>query len=313
MSVIEAAIGAGTGIAGAVSQAVQNKKMRDFEAEQSQLQREWNEKMYNQQNAWNYEMWQKQNEYNTPAEQKQRLLDAGLNPLFYGLDGTGNAGALESAQPLGYDRASVGNQLNPVGAGINASMQAAMAMAQIENLRANTAKQNNENITETTRREKMLADIDVAKQQLLNMQSQKDLTDAQRAQIEKALEWADRLNAAILHEKEASAALSEAQKHRIIELLEGEKLIQSKTIVDFDKKWKKIEAEISRMAAETGLLKMDIANYALNHASNGFMGSGLSFQNFIRFIFEQKGKSSKSQPYSSDNYQDVYYPSQGVK
>lgn len=49
------------------------------------------------QNEWNYNMWNMQNEYNTPLNQRKRLDEAGLNPIFSGLDGTGNAGALQSA------------------------------------------------------------------------------------------------------------------------------------------------------------------------------------------------------------------------
>ena len=36
------------------------------------------------------------------------------------------------------------------------------------------------------------------------------------------------------------------------------------------------------MAKETGILEQDLANYAINHASNGLLGSGLSVQNFMR-------------------------------
>ena len=32
-------------------------------------------------------MWQREQTYNSPENQVQRLRDAGLNPLFYGLDG----------------------------------------------------------------------------------------------------------------------------------------------------------------------------------------------------------------------------------
>lgn len=290
-AVLGTAASAGAGIAGAGAQLWTNKQNREFAEEQSRLEREWNEKMYNEQNAWNYEMWQKQNEYNTPAAQVQRLRDAGLNPMFYGLDGTGNAGDLTAAQPLGYTPAQV-NQLNPLASGIDSALK----VAQVSNIQANTAKQNNENLSETIRREKMLAEIDNTKQQLLNLKAQEGLTEAQIADINKRIEWADRLNSAVIAEKEANAALSESQKKRIEELLEGEKLIQSKTLEDFDKKWKKIEAEIKKMAKETGLLQKDIENYALNHTNNGFMGTGLSLQNLIRAL-----KGGKPRQFDADS------------
>lgn len=278
----EALVGAGATVLGAginaAGQSSLNRKTRKFNAEQAEIQRQWSEKMYNEQNAWNLEMWNKENEYNSPEAQKQRLLDAGLNPMFYGLDGTGNAGDLTSAQPLAYERAQVGNQINPF-AGFD---DMAMKIAQIANVQADTAKKNNENLTETQRREQIIADIAVTKQDLQNKLADEKLTDAQRQRIEKDLEWCDRLNQATLNEKEAKSKLDNAQQKRIEELLEGEKLIQCKTIEDFEYKWKKIEAEIAKMAEETGLLKLDIENYALNHASNGFMGTGLSIQNLLR-------------------------------
>lgn len=101
-------------VVGSISQAVQNKQTRDFNREEAEKQRLWNEKMYNEQNAWNMEMWNKTNEYNTPENQVNRLREAGLNPLFYGLDGS-SASSMSSAQPLGYERAQADNQPNPFG------------------------------------------------------------------------------------------------------------------------------------------------------------------------------------------------------
>lgn len=285
MALTEATIGAigsaaaaaiGTG-ASAAAQSSLNKKTREFNREEAEKQRLWSEKMFNEQNAWNYEMWLRQNEYNNPENQLARLRDAGLNPLYYGLDGS-SAGDLSAAQPLGYERATVGNQVNP----LSGFEDVAMKVAQIANIQADTAKKNNENLTETQRREKLVAEIEVTKQELQNKLADEKLTDAQRREIEKGLEWTDRLNEAVLAEKKANAALSESQKNRIDELLEGEKIIQAKTIQDFDEKWKKIHAEIGKIAKETGLAQLDIENYALNHLNNGFMGTGLSLNNVIR-------------------------------
>lgn len=249
-----------------------------FNAAQSKKQRKWSEKMTNQQNEWNLNMWNKANEYNTPLNQVNRLREAGLNPLYYGLDGS-SAGQVESAQALGYDRANIGNLENPVGSYLDAKTR----IAQIENIQAQTAKTKNENLTETQRREKLIADIENTKQELNNLKSQEGLTDAQRVQIEKNVSWLDRLNEATIAEKESSAKLNDSQKKRIDDLLEGEKLLQAKSAEDFDHKWKKIRAEIAKMSKETDILEKDIENYALNHANNGFMGTGLSLPNLFRF------------------------------
>lgn len=117
----------------------QNKKNREFEREEAEKEREWNEKMFNETNAWNLEMWNKENEYNTPEAQVQRLRDAGLNPMYYGLDGAGSAGDVGSAQALGYERASVGNQVNPI--------EGAMQMAQLAQIQAQTEKTKSETKT----------------------------------------------------------------------------------------------------------------------------------------------------------------------
>lgn len=285
-------IGAGISTGG---QANLNKKNREFAKEQAEEQRAWSEKMYNAQNAWNYEMWEKENAYNTPTEQVNRLREAGLNPLYYGLDGTGNAGDISSAQPLGYQRAEATGQLNPLA---NAQ-DVALRVAQIANIQADTAKKENENLTETQRREKLIADIANAKQENNNLLAQEGLTKAQREQIEKNNAYLDRLNEATLAEKEADAKLKESQKKRIDELLEGEKILQAKTAEDFDYKWQKVRAEIAKMAGETGILAKDLENYALNHANNGFMGTGLSLNNLFRLRFD--GKPDKGAP----NYTDA--------
>lgn len=81
------------GLFGMSSQNKTNKINLQIARETNQANRENQE----YQNEWNYNMWNKQNEYNTPLNQRKRLDDAGLNPIFYGLDGTGNAGALQSA------------------------------------------------------------------------------------------------------------------------------------------------------------------------------------------------------------------------
>lgn len=269
-------IGAGTS---AVAQSSLNKKTREFNREEAEKQRLWSEKMYNEQNAWNYEMWQKQNAYNSPDAQVQRLRDAGLNPLYYGLDGS-SAGDLSAAQPLGYERAQIGNQVNPF-AGFE---DAAMKVAQVSNIQADTALKGQETLTEVQKREKIQSEIAETQQNIKNLLASEQLTDKERQKLEKDMEWLDRINEATVGAKIAEAKLDSAQEKRIIELLPNEKELQKMSIDDFDHKWKKIDAEIAKMAAETGLLKEDLENYALNHASNGFMGSGVSVQNIGRGI-----------------------------
>ena len=271
---IPALVNAASSLVGSVSQAFTNASNRRFEAEEAQKQRDWNEAMAEKQNAWNYEQWLRETEYNSPTEQVKRMRDAGLNPLYYGLDGNSAAASPTAVQPLGYSRASLGSVANPFAVGLDSAAK----VAQVSNIQADTAKKNNENLSETVHRELNLVQIENARQSLENLSAQKDLTDAQRSEIQKRLEWIDRLNAATIAEKESSISLNESQKKRIDELLSGEKALQDASLSDFDKRWKKIEAETKLLAEQWNLTHEDVLNYALNHSSNGFLGTGLSFQ-----------------------------------
>lgn len=285
---------ASVGVAGAsgAAQAKLNKKTMQFNREEAEKQRQWSEMMQGQQNAWNYEMWLKQNEYNSPEAQVDRLRAAGLNPLYYGLDGS-SAGEVTAAQPLAYERASVDNLANPVASGLSAAAQ----IAQISNLQAQTAKTGQETLTEVQKREQIQAEILNTRQEFNNLLAQEGLDKARKEEIERGLDWLDRLNQSVLDMRESETKLNNSTRNRIDKLLEGEQLIQAATLADFEKRWSKIEAEIKKISAETGLAYMDIESYALNHASNGFMGTGLSFQNFVRFIKELIEKPDKPKKY----------------
>lgn len=287
----------GTGIS-AVGQSSLNKATREFNREEAAKQRAWSEKMYNAQNAWNYERWKEQNAYNSPEAQVQRMRDAGLNPLFYGLDGS-SAGEVSSVQPLGYERAQLGALPNP----LSGFGDIALKTAQLANIQANTAKTGEETLTEVQRREKITADIENTKQELNNLRASEGLTQKQIEQIDRNLAWLDRINEANIAEKESSAKLNDATKRRIEELLEGEKILQAKTAQDFDEKWKKIRAEISKIAKENKILDKDLENYALNHANSGFMGTGLSLNNLFRLIF--KDKPEEGDPTYVDENSDI--------
>lgn len=135
-AIISGAAALGAAGTSAAAQSSMNKKTREFNKEEAEKQRLWSERMFNESNAWNYEMWQKEMEYNTPANQVQRLRDAGLNPMYYGLDGNSTNGGPDAAQPLGYDRAQASDQPNPISAGIDSAVKA----AQIANIEAATQK-----------------------------------------------------------------------------------------------------------------------------------------------------------------------------
>ncbi|UPW42021.1 DNA pilot protein [Dipodfec virus RodF1_17] len=78
-----------------------------------------NRQMFDDQLAYNTDMWNKQNAYNDPSAQRKRLEDAGLNPLFFGLDGTGNASGWQSASPVPAVSATMMNPLSGLASGFS--------------------------------------------------------------------------------------------------------------------------------------------------------------------------------------------------
>lgn len=132
---ISAVLGFGSAIINGLSQKKTNQQVMDFNREEAEKQRSFVVQQTNSANAWNEKMWHETNEYNTPENQVQRLQDAGLNPLYYGLDGQ-TAGGVSAVQPLSYERASLNSLVNPMSVGLNALMQ----MAQVSNIEAQTNK-----------------------------------------------------------------------------------------------------------------------------------------------------------------------------
>lgn len=144
-------------------------------------QRQWSEQMMDKQNQFSLDMWNLTNEYNTPAAQRERLEAAGLNPLFFGLDGQ-SAQGFESAQPLGYQRAS-DSISNP----IEAALQYRLAEAQINKINAETLRAKSETDATTLDNEfkRLTMDLRVRGEELKNSLSDSQIKkiDSEREQI----------------------------------------------------------------------------------------------------------------------------------
>lgn len=145
LSALNPIAGAATGLISGAMNMIGAGQQRKFESAEAQKQRDWNEAMQDKQNEFSLDMWNKTNEYNSPAAQVQRMREAGLNPLYYGLDGS-SANAFQSAQALGYDRASSSAFQNPLAAGVEGFLSARaqqksieMQNAQIDKIKADTA------------------------------------------------------------------------------------------------------------------------------------------------------------------------------
>lgn len=129
-----ALLGAGgsviNGITSLIATNKANKTNRQIAADTNAA----NERINQSQIDYNWDMWNAQNDYNNPAAQRKRLTDAGLNPIYYGLDGN-SAGAGNSFTPATAQQASptIPNDFSGFG-------DAAMKFAQIRNLEASTKK-----------------------------------------------------------------------------------------------------------------------------------------------------------------------------
>lgn len=129
----------GAGVMNSMGQANANKKGVKLAHEQM----DWNERMMQQQNEaqmrMTKELRDEDREYSSPSAQLQRLRDAGLNPLFYNLDGTGN-GVMPQPSAASANAASmphIDNALQGVSSGLS---QAAVTAAQVANINADTKK-----------------------------------------------------------------------------------------------------------------------------------------------------------------------------
>lgn len=152
-----ALIGAGSSLIGGIFNMIgQNKTnqnnlqiARETNASNERIAQQTNELNWDSllyQNQFNLDMWNMSNEYNSPAKQLERLRDAGLNPLFYGLDGNSNNNALTSAAGSpsipGFAQMPAAMQ-NPF-AGLGASIQQAGAqysLAKLQDAQAQSALQ----------------------------------------------------------------------------------------------------------------------------------------------------------------------------
>lgn len=211
-------------------------KQREHETALAAEQRDWNEQMQDKANAWSLDMWNKTNEYNSPTAQVERLREAGLNPLYYGLDGS-SANAIQSAQALGYDRASVAGMTNPLQAGIEGALSAAslkkdieLKNAQIDKLgeEASGTKLDNEfkERTMSARVEGEKLANDMSKEQIENVKKQREQIEADiKKKIAETESEQERKSLII-----AQTAVQKATEKQLVELLPLQKnLMEAQT------------------------------------------------------------------------------------
>ena len=240
-----------------------NKQLMEFNQQEAEKQRQFSQLQVTQQNQWNKQMWQEQNEYNTPAAQKERLADAGLNPMYYGIDGI-PAASLTAAQPLAYERASLPSLTNPLTAAIDTLYKG----TEIAAIDAQTKKTKSETKAINAKLPFEIEDIR-ARVRNSNLSS-----DAQET-INKYL---DKQQEAELRMKNASAAEAEAAVQKAvaeIEKMDYEKLSiyigcleTQEKILNLQKQRELTDKQIAELAsligfynAQTAKIGLDIQNY----------------------------------------------------
>lgn len=141
----------GAGLIGTAVSGVSGVINNIFNRSNMKKQHEYNVDMLNRQNDYNTTMWNLNNEYNSPSAQRDRLVEAGLNPINVGnLQGnTATAASSGSGSGVGLPSSTMDLQ-NP-----------ALIQAQIDNIKADTAKKNSEGAltNEQKKYQQMMNDI----------------------------------------------------------------------------------------------------------------------------------------------------------
>ena len=137
-SLASAAVSAGSAIGNSISAGKMNKRGVAYAENENRLMRQFQ-----------IDQWNRQNDYNDPLNQMARIKRAGVNPHFYFGNGvttpqsstpSASGGLQPQLRPVDYSGA---NQIVPN------MLQAEMMKAQIDNIKADTAKKSTETTGQT--------------------------------------------------------------------------------------------------------------------------------------------------------------------
>lgn len=227
------------------------------------------------QNRVERENWNAQNEYDSPAAQRQRLIDAGLNPLFYsGSIDSGNnqnaAGVANMAVASNPQLPGTAARLNAQLSGLNGANNSLLSLKQlaIQDKRADAEIQQLNSSTEVNRQQakKISADYHVSLAQAHNLL--KDL-DVKNADIKVKCAQYDELIAA-KREKEANSILA-SERAQTEKALRDSRLNQIITATLKDK------GELEKINAF-------IVNLNDEHIKNGKSIDAAEMDNIMKFI-----------------------------
>lgn len=230
------------------------------------------------QNDWNLNMWNMQNEYNSPLAQRQRLEAAGLNPIFNGLDGAGNAGALQSAPFTAVNGAPMLNEGAPMGESI---ANLGKTLAEIELMRSQAKKNDaDRGLTEVeTETKKLLqkGEIEIQGVTISGLRKDNDIKDetvknfvSERSKIEaEAKEIEDRITSRKreLDIKELTANADKAYKEAVVEI-EKQKISQRDKEIEISRQRLAFDIAIGWAKKLQGDRALDIQQGHLDNDTN---------------------------------------------
>lgn len=125
-------IAAGASIVSAIGSAISSHKSNKTNRKIAKETNDANAAINQSQLDYNWETLHYQNEYNNPSNQRQRLVDAGLNPIYYGLDGNSSASG-NAFSPIASQQASPTIPTDFSGIG-----DSLLRLAEVRNLEADT-------------------------------------------------------------------------------------------------------------------------------------------------------------------------------
>lgn len=262
-------INVGSAVAGGVSAGKANKRAEKMFDKQLQF----NRLSAQEARGFAYQMWNKQNEYDTPANQRQRLLDAGINPLS-GSDWSNSSS--DVSYPGSPSASNFSGYLNPVAS----AFDTAQIASQITNTNADTEQK----YAETARTlaltphevRQIEENINLAKQNIQNLMSSKDLTDEQRKNLEIIDKWLDTEKEFELHKKISEIAVNksianlndeqaEKLRYEIENILPLQKINAELSNEQLEELIKETRQKIALLSKQTGLAEKDLINYSYNH------------------------------------------------
>lgn len=296
-----ALIGAGTSVASAGGSMFTAKKNREYQSKENEKARAWSESMMEKQRQQELEDRTHEESYNSPAAQRARMLAAGLAVEGVTSQIASNSVAAEAESntpfsPADYAPNGIGEYVNPIESGIGGLTQ----LANLANIRANTANTEADTDNKNALLDKIKAETDSIKANThfteLNSKSQEIintyLDDLQQLAIDKTKQdiqytesQIENIQAGTEKIKKYMDEMFPAELKKTIAetgLLSQKSLSEQKNREQIDKFMEKMDAEIALICEQTGLSRLDIANYATNHMQSGFMGTGVSLVNAVK-------------------------------